>query len=100
MYRKNIYILADEIYEKICYNEKFISVASLRNDIKDITITINGFAKSVAMTGLRLGYSATNKEIAKGITTIQGHLVSHPSLTTQYVAYGAFKRLFKRILMM
>lgn len=87
----NIYILADEIYEKICYNNNFISVASLGEDIKNITITINGFAKSAAMTGLRLGYTASNKEIAKGISSIQGHLVSHPSLTAQYIGYGALK---------
>lgn len=87
----NIYILADEIYEKICYVDQFTSVASLSEEIKDITITINGFSKSFAMTGLRLGYSASNKQIAKGISTIQGHLVSHPALTSQYIAYGALK---------
>lgn len=89
--KHNIYILADEIYEKICFTNNFISVASLGDEVKDITITINGFAKSVAMTGIRLGYSASNKEIAKGITAIQGHLVSHPSLTSQYIGYGALK---------
>ncbi len=87
----NIYILADEIYEKICYTDQFVSFASLSEDIKNITITINGFSKSFAMTGLRIGYSASNKKIAKAISTIQGHLVSHPSLTSQYVAYGALK---------
>lgn len=87
----NIYILADEIYEQICYVDQFTSVASLSEEIKDITITINGFSKSFAMTGLRLGYSASNKQIAKGISTIQGHLVSHPALTSQYIAYGALK---------
>lgn len=89
--KNNIYILADEIYERICYKDKFVSIASLTNDIKNITITINGFSKSFAMTGLRIGYSASNKEIAKAISTIQGHLVSHPSLTSQYIAYGALK---------
>ncbi|MGL5692660.1 MAG: pyridoxal phosphate-dependent aminotransferase [Peptostreptococcaceae bacterium] len=89
--KHDIYILADEIYEKICYIDDFVSVASLGEDIKDITITINGFAKSAAMTGVRLGYSASNKIIAKGISAIQGHLVSHPSLTAQYMGYGALK---------
>ena len=88
---KKVYILADEIYERICYNDEFVSVASLGEEVKDITITINGFAKSAAMTGLRLGYTASNKEIAKGISAIQGHLVSHPSLTAQYIGYGALK---------
>lgn len=88
---KNIYILADEIYERICYNNEFVSVASLGNNVKDITITVNGFAKSAAMTGLRLGYTASNKKIAQGMSSIQGHLVSHPSLTAQYIGYGALK---------
>lgn len=88
---KNIYILSDEIYERICYNDEFTSIASLGEDIKNITITVNGFAKSSAMTGLRLGYTASNKEIAKGISSIQGHLVSHPSLAAQYIGYGALK---------
>lgn len=88
---KNIYILSDEIYERICYNNEFVSVASLGEEVKNITITVNGFAKSAAMTGLRLGYTASNKEIAKGISAIQGHLISHPSLTSQYIGYGALK---------
>lgn len=89
--KHNIYILSDEIYEKICFNDNFTSIASISSIAKDITITINGFSKSVAMTGLRLGYSASNKTIAKAMSTIQGHLVSHPSLTSQYIAYGALK---------
>ncbi|MCR8745991.1 pyridoxal phosphate-dependent aminotransferase [Romboutsia lituseburensis] len=88
-YKHNIYILADEIYEKIYYNNDFVSMASLSEKAKSIVITINGLSKSCAMTGLRIGYTASNKTIAKAITTIQGHLVSHPSLTSQYIAYEA-----------
>lgn len=94
---KNIYILADEIYEKICYNNNFTSISSISEKAKDITITINGLSKSSAMTGLRLGYSASNKTIATAITTIQGHLISHPSLTSQYIAYSALKYCSKEI---
>lgn len=89
--KHNIYILSDEIYEKICFNNKFTSVASLNDIAKNITVTINGFSKSTSMTGLRIGYSASNKSIARAITTIQGHLVSHPCLTSQYIAYSALK---------
>lgn len=88
---KGIYILADEIYERIRYNNDFVSVASLGDDIKNITITINGFAKSAALTGTRLGYTASNTEIAKGMSSIQGHIVSHPSLVAQYIGLGALK---------
>ena len=88
---KGIYILADEIYEKIRFNDDFVSIASLSPEIKDITITVNGFAKSAAMTGVRLGYTASNPEIAKAMTSIQGHIVSHPCLTAQYIGLGALK---------
>ena len=87
----NIYILADEIYERIHYNDNFTSISSLGEGIKNISIIVNGFSKSASMTGLRIGYTASSKEIAKAISTIQGHLVSHPSLTAQYIAYGALK---------
>ncbi|SKC93072.1 pyridoxal phosphate-dependent aminotransferase [Maledivibacter halophilus] len=85
----NVYILADEIYEKICYTNKFTSIASLSEEAKNITVTINGLSKSAAMTGWRIGYSACPKKIAKAISTIQGHLVSHPSTISQWAAYGA-----------
>lgn len=89
--KNNIYILCDEIYEKICFNDNFVSMASISDKVKDLTIIINGFSKSSCMTGLRVAYSASNKTIAKAISTIQSHLVSHPSLTSQYIAYGYLK---------
>ena len=95
--KNNIYILSDEIYERICFSNKFTSIASISNDAKDITITINGFSKSLAMTGLRVGYSASNKILATSISSIQGHLISHPSQTSQYIAYGALKECKKEI---
>ncbi|WZL72422.1 pyridoxal phosphate-dependent aminotransferase [Clostridiaceae bacterium 35-E11] len=84
-----IYILADEIYEKICYVDSFTSIASLSAEAKDITITINGLSKSAAMTGWRIGYSATNKVLARAIATVQGHLVSHPSTISQWAGVAA-----------
>ena len=66
---KGIYIMADEIYEKIRFDDSFVSVASLSEEIKDITITVNGFAKCAAMTGTRLGYTASNTEIANELYT-------------------------------
>ncbi|QZY55581.1 pyridoxal phosphate-dependent aminotransferase [Crassaminicella profunda] len=87
--KHNIYILADEIYEKICYVDSFVSIASLSNDAKNITITINGLSKSVAMTGWRIGYSATNKTLATAIAAVQGHLVSHPSTISQWAGVSA-----------
>ncbi|WP_430884536.1 pyridoxal phosphate-dependent aminotransferase [Fusibacter sp. JL216-2] len=85
----NIYIIADEIYERICYLDQFTSIASLSEEARKMTIVINGLSKSAAMTGWRLGYTASQPEIAKAIGTIQGHLVSHPSTITQWAALGA-----------
>jgi aspartate aminotransferase len=88
---KGIYIIADEIYEKICYNNAFVSIASLSEKAKEMTITINGLAKSASMTGWRIGYTASNLTIAKAMGTIQGHLVSHPATISQYAAIAAIQ---------
>ena len=84
-----IFIIADEIYEKIIFDGKFTSIASLSEQAKEITITINGLSKSASMTGWRLGYTAANKTITKAMSSIQGHLVSHPSTITQWAAVEA-----------
>lgn len=88
---KGIYIIADEIYERICYNGAFVSIASLSEKAKEMTVTINGLAKSASMTGWRIGYTATNLELAKAIGSIQGHLVSHPCTIAQYAAIEAIR---------
>lgn len=87
--KHNIYILADEIYEKIIFSDNFTSIASLSQAAKDITITINGLSKSASMTGWRLGYTASSKKLASAMASIQGHLVSHPSTITQWAAVEA-----------
>lgn len=84
-----IFIIADEIYEKIIFTNNFTSVASLSEEAKKITILINGLSKSASMTGWRLGYTASSKELAKAMSSIQGHLVSHPSTITQWAAVEA-----------
>lgn len=89
--KNDIYIIADEIYEKICYDGNYTSVASISNKAKEITITINGLAKSAAMTGWRIGYTASSKELAKAMSSIQGHLVSHPCTIAQYAGIEALK---------
>lgn len=84
-----LFILADEIYEKICYDHDFVSIPSLSEEAKEITILVNGFSKSAAMTGWRLGYTASNATIAKAMSMLQGHLISHPATITQWAGYGA-----------
>lgn len=86
-----IYIIADEIYEKIIFDDHFTSIASLSEEAKKITITINGLSKSASMTGWRIGYTASNKTLAKAMSSIQGHLVSHPSTISQWAAVEALE---------
>jgi len=90
--KHQIYVVSDEIYEKLIYDgDEHVSIASLNEDIKKLTIVVNGMSKSHAMTGWRLGYTAANPEVAKAMGTIQGHAVSHPSSITQYAGIAALK---------
>lgn len=84
-----IWIMSDEIYERFCFEGKYVSVSSLSKEINDITIIVNGLSKSAAMTGLRIGYTASSTEIAKAISAMQGHLTSHPATISQWAAYTA-----------
>jgi aspartate aminotransferase len=89
---EDIFILADEIYEKLIYDGiPHVSVASLSKNAYDLTITVNGFSKSYAMTGWRLGYSAAPESIAKAIEAIQSHSTSNPSSFSQHGALAALK---------
>ncbi|MTI66197.1 MAG: pyridoxal phosphate-dependent aminotransferase [Firmicutes bacterium] len=85
----NIYIVSDEIYEKLIYSGKHISVASFGEKIKNLTIVINGMSKCYAMTGWRIGYTACNKEIAKIMTNVQSHATSNPNTVAQYASIEA-----------
>ncbi len=85
-------VLSDEIYEKIIYDgRKHVSIASLGEDIKKITITVNGMSKAFSMTGWRLGYVAADKEIVKAMDAIQGHSTSNPVSFTMPAAEAALK---------
>lgn len=89
---EDIIILSDEIYEKLVYNEKeHVSIASLSDELKDLTITVNGLSKAYSMTGWRLGYLAAPEPIAEAIDTIQSHTTSNPTSFAQYGAIAALK---------
>jgi aspartate aminotransferase len=89
---EDIYILSDEIYEKLVYDDaKHVSIASLSKEAYDLTITINGFSKSYAMTGWRLGYMAAPEAIAKAVDSIQSHSTSNPCSFAQKGAVAALK---------
>ena len=84
--------MSDEIYESINFDFDFVSVASLSPKIYENTILINGFSKSASMTGWRLGYSATSKELAKAIGSIQSHMTAHPSTISQQAGITAIRK--------
>ena len=89
---EDIYILSDEIYEKLVYDDaKHVSVASLSKEAYDLTITVNGFSKSYAMTGWRLGYLAAPEAVAKAVDSIQSHTTANPSSFSQRGALAALK---------
>lgn len=88
--RHDLYVIADEIYYKLVYdNKEFVSFASLGDEIKERTILINGVSKSYAMTGWRLGYAAANAEIANIMANYLSHSTSAPSTISQYAAVEA-----------
>src|SRR3954453_2551942 len=89
---EEIYILSDEIYEKLVYDDvEHVSIASLSKEAYDLTITVNGFSKAYAMTGWRLGYLAAPENVAKAVDNIQSHSTSHPTAFAQKGAVAALK---------
>jgi aspartate aminotransferase len=89
---EDIVILSDEIYEKLVYGEsKHVSIASLSEELYNLTITVNGFSKAYSMTGWRLGYTAAPKPLADAIDKIQNHTISNASSFSQYGALAALE---------
>jgi aspartate aminotransferase len=89
---EDIYILSDEIYEKLVYDgAEHVSIASLSKQAYDLTITVNGFSKSYAMTGWRLGYMGAPEAIARAVDSIQSHSTSNPCSFAQKGAIAALK---------
>lgn len=81
---RGIYLLSDEIYEKIIYPpSEFVSPASFGPQAKALTITINGFSKAHSMTGWRLGYAAAALDIVAAMSKIQDQSTSNPTSITQ-----------------
>jgi aspartate aminotransferase len=87
---KNIFVISDEIYEKIIFDGlKHESIASFNKDIYDLTITVNGLSKSHAMTGWRIGYLGAPSDVADAISNLQDHSTSNPNSIAQKAAEAA-----------
>ncbi len=88
---KNLFVISDEIYEKIVYDGfHSMSIASLGEQIKERTIIVHGVAKTYAMTGWRIGFSAGPEEIISAMTNLQSQSTSNPNSIAQKAAVEAF----------
>ncbi len=88
--KHDFYIISDEIYEKLIYDGEHVSLASFNDEVKKLTVVINGMSKAYAMTGWRIGYAAASEEIIGAMNKLQGHSTSNP---TSFVQKGALAAL-------
>jgi len=86
-----LYVLSDEIYENYIYGRPHVSLASLGDEVKARTVTVNGFSKTFCMTGLRVGYGAGPREIIQAMKRLQGHSTSCPCSVSQRAAMAALE---------
>ena len=91
--KNNFMILADEIYEKLVYDadKPHISIASLSEAVRNLTITVNGCSKAYSMTGWRIGYLTAPLWLAKRIIAFQSHTTSNVTTFAQYGAIAALE---------
>lgn len=83
--KHDIFVISDEIYEKILYTDiHHVSIASLNEKIKELTVVVNGLSKAYSMTGWRLGYAAGQKELISAMNNIQSQSTSNPTSFAQY----------------
>ena len=88
--RHQIYVVADEIYYALVYdNTPFVSFASLGDEIKELTVLVNGVSKSYAMTGWRVGYTLANREITGVMSRYASHSTGAPATFAQWGAVEA-----------
>lgn len=87
---KNIFVMSDEIYSELTYKGKHISIASL-DSMQERTLLINGFSKSYAMTGWRLGYACGPEPLIRQMTKIHQFAIMCAPTTSQYAAIEALK---------
>ena len=88
--KHDIFVISDEIYSGLCYTDQHVSIANIEG-MQERTILINGFSKSYAMTGWRLGYACGPKEIIAQMTKIHQFCIMCAPTTSQYAAVEALK---------
>ncbi|RLL87502.1 aspartate aminotransferase [Mesotoga sp. BH458_6_3_2_1] len=87
---RDLFVISDEVYEKLVFDAPHFSIASIEG-MKERTAVINAFSKTYAMTGWRVGYSAISMKLARAISKIQSHLSSNVNTMAQYAAVKAFE---------
>lgn len=87
---KDLYVISDEIYSELTYNRDHVSIASFPGMLER-TILINGFSKSYAMTGWRLGYACAPKVILEQMLKIHQYAIMCAPTTSQYAAVEALR---------
>lgn len=89
--RHNLWVISDEIYERLVYGVEHVSIASLGKEIASRTITINGCSKTYAMTGWRLGFACAPSHIATALSNLQDQITSNSNSIAQRAAITAFQ---------
>ena len=87
--KHEVYVVSDEIYEKLNYEHRHHSIAAYSDILKDRTIVVNGMSKTYSMTGWRVGYSASNEKISSAMASMQSHSTSNINAVAQYASYIA-----------
>jgi len=87
---KDIFVISDEIYSELSYAGEHVSIATLPG-MRERTVVINGFSKSYAMTGWRLGYACGPKEIIEQMTKVHQYAIMCAPTTSQYAAVEALR---------
>lgn len=86
----NIVVISDEIYETLVYDGEHFSIASFNDEIKALTVVINGVSKSHSMTGWRIGYACGDAKLIKAMTDLSSHSTSNPTTPSQWAALEAY----------
>lgn len=90
IFKRGILVISDDIYEKIIYDDlPFSNITSVNEEMKNLTIVVNGVSKAYSMTGWRIGYAAGPEEIIAAVTKLQSQNTSNPTSIAQKAAVEA-----------
>ncbi|MBP5177205.1 MAG: pyridoxal phosphate-dependent aminotransferase, partial [Clostridia bacterium] len=88
--KNDVCVLSDEIYENLVYDgKKHVSIASVSEEMKKLTVVVSGMSKSYAMTGWRVGYACAEKHIVAAMNSLQSHLTGNVCSIAQYASVAA-----------